>query len=260
MDNVATMCRLLGVSASGYYAWCDRPPSARVKANDALLVQIRDIHVSSRRTYGVPRIHAELQERGVRCGRKRVARLMRHADLHGAQRPRYRSTTRQDHRATPAPDLVRREFAASAPDRPWVADITYITTGKGWLYLATVLDVWSHRIVGWATAAAALLVLSAIDAMAHASRPAGAPEGTPRDFKAWVEHYFRVSGETTVTPQEWWAARCAIVHTYGVYARSIQTGELRLLGWMQEGYRHVRYAPDSIETPSLWTLAGCEMR
>ena len=148
--HIATLCRVLGVSSSGYYAWCDRPLSMRARTDQALLDQIQAIHERSRGTYGAPRIHAELQAQGVRCGRKRVARLMREANLMGAQRRRYRGTTRQDRQAVPAPDLVQRDFTASAPDRLWVADITYVATGEGWLYLATVLDAWSRRIVGWA--------------------------------------------------------------------------------------------------------------
>jgi len=148
--HIATLCRVLGVSSSGYYAWCDRPLSMRARTDQALLDQIQAIHERSRGTYGTPRIHAELQAQGVRCGRKRVARLMREANLIGAQRRRYRGTTRQDRQAVPAPDLVQRDFTASAPDRLWVADITYVATGEGWLYLATVLDAWSRRIVGWA--------------------------------------------------------------------------------------------------------------
>ena len=148
--HIATLCRVLGVSSSGYYAWCDRPLSMRARTDQALLDQIQAIHERSRGTYGAPRIHAELQAQGVRCGRKRVARLMREANLMGAQRRRYRGTTRQDRQAVPAPDLVRRDFTASAPNQLWVADITYVATGEGWLYLATVLDAWSRRIVGWA--------------------------------------------------------------------------------------------------------------
>jgi len=117
-----------------------------------LLAQIRVSHEQSRGTYGAPRIHADLQAQGLRCGRKRIARLMQEADLAGAQRRRYHSTTRQDREATIAPDLVQRDFTASARDQLWVADITYVPTTEGWLYLATVLDAWSRRIVGWAMA------------------------------------------------------------------------------------------------------------
>ena len=148
--HIATLCRVLDVSLSGYYAWRDRPPSARVQADEALLEQIGEIHAYSRQTYGAPRIHAELRARGVRCGRKRVARLMLQAGLTGAQRRHYHGTTRQHREALAAPDLVQRDFTAAGPDQLWVADITYVPTGEGWLYLATVLDAWSRRIVGWA--------------------------------------------------------------------------------------------------------------
>ena len=129
--HIATLCRVLGVSSSGYYAWCDRPLSMRARTDQALLDQIQAIHERSRGTYGAPRIHAELRAQGVRCGRKRVARLMREANLMGAQRRRYRGTTRQDRQAVPAPDLVQRDFTASAPNQLWVADITYVATGEG---------------------------------------------------------------------------------------------------------------------------------
>ncbi len=150
--HVATLGRVLGVSPSGYYAWCARSPSARAQTDQVLLAQIRVSHEQSRGTYGAPRIHAELQAQSIRCGRKRIARLMRAADLVGAQRRRYRGTTRQDREAAAAPDLVKRDFTASAPDQLWVADVTYVPTGEGWLYLATVLEAWSRRIVGWAMA------------------------------------------------------------------------------------------------------------
>ncbi len=147
---IVTMCRVLGVSPSGYYAWDSRPPSARARADEALLIQIRSIHARSRRTYGAPRIHAELREMGVRCGKKRVARLMRQAAVQGAYRRRTGRTTIRDLQAPLAPDLVRRAFAVAQPDRLWVADITYIRTWAGWLYLAAVLDAFSRRVVGWA--------------------------------------------------------------------------------------------------------------
>ena len=149
---VATMCRVLGVSPSGFYAWRDRAPSARAKADSALTAQIRAIHRESRGTYGSPRIHAELAAEGVAVGRKRVARLMRRADVRGVSRRKPFCTTRRDETARPAPDLVARRFEAAAPDQLWVADITYIPTAAGFLYLAVVLDVWSRRVVGWATA------------------------------------------------------------------------------------------------------------
>jgi putative transposase len=146
------MCRLLGVSASGYYAWRERPPSARVQADAALTERIRAIHKHSRETYGVPRIHAELVEEGTRAGRKRIARLMRQAGLEGISRRKRVRTTQRREDAHPAPDLVERDFVAEGPDRLWVADITYISTWSGFLYLAVVVDAWSRRVIGWSMA------------------------------------------------------------------------------------------------------------
>jgi putative transposase len=150
--DVATMCRVLGVSPSGYYAWRHRPPSARARTDAALLEQIRAIHTQSRQTYGAPRVHAELRDVGVRCGQKRVARLMRQTGLEGAHRRRTTRTTVQDPSTAPAPDLVARTFVADRPDQLWVADITYVRTWAGWLYLAVVLDAFSRRVVGWSMA------------------------------------------------------------------------------------------------------------
>ena len=149
---VATMCRLLGVSTSGYYAWCGRPPAAREIANEALLGRIREFHSRSRGTYGAPRTHADLVDEGWYVGRKRVARLMRLARLRGVSRSRWVTTTTRDAAARPSPDLVERQFTVTEPNRLWVADITYIPTWTGFLYLAIVLDVFSRRVVGWAMA------------------------------------------------------------------------------------------------------------
>ena len=150
--SVPLMCRMLGVSRSGYYGWRVRPPSKRERIDATLTERIRQIHQRSRRTYGYPRVHAELQAMGIRCGRKRVARLMRKAGLKGCLRGRKKRTTRRDGGAVPAPDLVRRNFAAVTPNRLWVADITYVKTDQGFLYLAFVLDAYSRRLVGWAMA------------------------------------------------------------------------------------------------------------
>lgn len=151
-NPIATMCRLLGVSTSGYYAWRKRGPSRRAQQDAVLLERIQAIHTWSRGTYGVPRIHAELQSEGVNVGRKRVARLMRQAGLEGVTRRRHRKTTRRDVEAKSAPDLVERDFTSNAPDQLWVADITYIPTRAGFLYLAVVVDAFGRRVVGWAMA------------------------------------------------------------------------------------------------------------
>jgi putative transposase len=147
---VQFMCRMLGVSRSGYYGWRDKPSSVRNRADAALTEKIRGIHERSRHTYGSPRIHAELRVLGTHCGRKRVERLMRKAGLQGCMRGRRRGTTRRGKRSAAAEDLVRRNFATTETDRIWVADITYVATREGFLYLAFILDVHSRRIVGWA--------------------------------------------------------------------------------------------------------------
>jgi transposase InsO family protein len=150
---VAILCRTLGVSRCSFYAWLERGPSAREQTDQQLLGQISKIHRTSRGTYGAPRVHAELRDDyGVRVGRKRVARLMRAHGLVGCHRRRRRGLTRPDPAATPAPDLVGRLFDPGAPDRTWFADISYIPTEQGWLYLAAVLDGCSRRVVGWAMA------------------------------------------------------------------------------------------------------------
>ena len=171
---VATMCRLLGVSASGFYAWLERGPSARAQADAQLLTRIAQIHQRSRETYGRPRVHAELTEQGTRVGGKRVARLMRSAGLHGVSRRKRVYTTVRDPDARPAPDLVQRHFSAQSPDALWVADITYIATWAGFLYLAVVIDAFSRRVVGWAMQnhLRSALVLQALE-MAYGQRRPG---------------------------------------------------------------------------------------
>jgi putative transposase len=151
--HVRTLCRVLGVSSSGYYAWCSRPPSVRSLHDAELTRAIVRIHEASRGTYGRPRIHAELRYEGTRCSGKRVARLMRHAGISGIPaRRRHRGLTRRRPGVAPHPDLVGRRFSAPRPDRLWVGDITYVPTGEGWVYLATILDCCSRRIVGWSMA------------------------------------------------------------------------------------------------------------
>jgi len=142
-------------------------------ADEALLVRIRAIHQRSRGTYGAPRVQAELASQGLRVSRKRVARLMREASLQGVSRRRGVLTTVRDGQARPAPDLVQRNFAVEGRDQLWVADITYIPTGSGWLYLAVVLDAWSRRVVGWAMAThlRTELVLAALDMALWRRRP-----------------------------------------------------------------------------------------
>ena len=167
------MCRVLGVSPSGYYAWRSRTQSARARRDEELREAIRAIHEASRGTYGVPRVHAELAAQGCRVSRKRVARLMREAGLAGVSRRRGVRTTCADSSHRAAPDRVERQFQAEAPDRIWVADITYVPTWAGFLYLAVVLDVFSRRVVGWSMAnhLRTELVLNALNMALARRRP-----------------------------------------------------------------------------------------
>ena len=152
--DVSLMARLLGVSRQGYYAWKRRGPSRRETQDAALTEKIKAHHERSHGTYGAPRIQADLRETdGLPVGRRRVARLMRAAGLVGVHRRTGRaSLTRQDRQAQAAPDLIGRDFTAQAPNLCWTADITYVPTQEGWLYLAVVLDLFSRKIVGWAMA------------------------------------------------------------------------------------------------------------
>ena len=167
------MCRVLGLSRSGFYAWLKREPSSRARGNARLRARIREVHAESRGTYGVPRVHAKLRQEGHRVSRGRVARLMAECGLSGVTRRRKVTTTRRG-TERPAPDLVEREFKADGPNRLWVADITYVPTATGFLYVATVLDVWSRRIVGWAmeTHLRTELVLEALRMATRQRQPA----------------------------------------------------------------------------------------
>ncbi len=177
MYPIAMMCRLLEVSTSGWYEWRRRPSSRREIDDGILTARITEIHAASDGTYGAPRIHAELRDEGVAVARKRVARLMRVAGLSGVSRRRRPKTTVRSEGVRPAPDLVDRDFRAEAPDELWVADITYVPTAMGFLYLAIVLDAFSRRVVGWAmeTHLATALVLQALDMAVTRRRPKGRP-------------------------------------------------------------------------------------
>jgi putative transposase len=170
---VRILCRALGVSPSGYYAWRSRGASARAVSDAALAEAIRRSHARSRGTYGVPRVHADLAEAGHRVSRKRVARLMRADHLAGVHRRRFVRTTIRDEDAAPFPDLVNRDFSATGPDRLWVADITALPTRSGSCYLASIVDAWSRRVVGWsmATHMRTELVTAALDAAIVRRRP-----------------------------------------------------------------------------------------
>ena len=170
---VTTLCRVLGVSSSGYYAWRTRRPSARRQADAQLQAPIEAIHGWSDGTYGTPRILAQLRQEGVLVGAKRVARLLRQAGLQGVSRRPWVTTTRRSKDRRPAPDLVDRDFSADGPDQLWMADITYVPTWAGFIYLAVVLDAFSRRIIGWAMAAhlGTELVLNALNMALAQRRP-----------------------------------------------------------------------------------------
>lgn len=175
MFSISIMSRTLGVSRAGYYAWLDREPSVRSQADAELTDRIAAIHKASKETYGAPRIHAELIDEGIRVGRKRVERLMKAAGLAGVSRRKGTRTTFRDERVRPACDLVDRNFHADEPNQLWVADITYVPTWAGFLYLAVVLDAFSRRIVGWAMGhdLKAQLVLDALNMALTQRRPVG---------------------------------------------------------------------------------------
>ncbi len=169
------MCAVLGVSKSGYFAWRKREPSARAREDERLGERIVEIHDASRGTYGVPRLHAELKEEGVKIGRKRVAKLMKANDLQGVSRRKGYKTTVKGRDRHGIPDLVERNFTATAPDQLWVADITYVPTWSGFVFLAVVLDVFSRKIVGWsmATHLRTELVLDALNMAITIRKPEG---------------------------------------------------------------------------------------
>ena len=147
------MCRVLSISRSGFYAWLKRPESERKKQDRVLLVDIRVSHKASRKSYGSPRVFLDVRALGHRCGENRVARLMRLDGLCGHQKKKFRHTTDSNHSNPTAPNLLDQFFAATGPNQKWVADITYIPTKEGWLYLSTVMDLYSRKIIGWSMSA-----------------------------------------------------------------------------------------------------------
>ncbi len=170
---ISLLCEVLGVSRSGFHGWERRGPSPRARSDAWLLGRIRRIHERTRGVYGAPRVHAQLRHEGVRVGRKRVERLMRHAGLSGLINRKRGKTTIRVPGVRTAPDLVERDFAPTAADRLWCSDITYVRTWEGWLYLAAVMDCYSRRIVGWAMAdhLRAELVVEALEMAVARRRP-----------------------------------------------------------------------------------------
>ncbi len=147
---IKRLCQVLNVSESGYYAWRKREPSQRKREDEQLGKRIEDAYQNNRQVYGSPRLHAKLKEQGVHCGRKRVARLMRERGISAQTKRRKVKTTDSQHDNAVAPNLLKRDFTADAPNTKWVADITGIGTAEGWLYLAAIVDIYSRLVVGWA--------------------------------------------------------------------------------------------------------------
>jgi putative transposase len=174
-DQVKRMCKVLDVSRSGYYAWRTRPPSAREMANQTLSEQIKAAYDESLGTYGSPRIYHELKDQGVACSENRIARLMRLRGLRARQTKRYRTTTKRNKADRAAPNLLMGEFTADRPDRIWLADITYISTQEGWLYLAAIEDLYTRGIVGWAMSdrMTAELTIGALEMAVERRQPGG---------------------------------------------------------------------------------------
>jgi len=150
--SVGELCRVLGVSRSGYYTWEGRPPSRRARRNEELVERIREVHRGRRAAYGSPRVHRELAARGETASVNRVARVMRENGIQARRRRRFRKTTDSKHNLPVAENLLARNFRTEKPDQAWVADISYVWTEEGWLYLAVVLDLFSRRVVGWSMA------------------------------------------------------------------------------------------------------------
>ena len=162
--KVGRMCKLLKVSRSGYHAWVKRPESRRSRENRALEAKIRVFHAASHGIYGAPRIHQDLIEDGIPCGKTRLARIMRKAGIRSRTKKKYKATTNSRHNFPIAPNRLNQKFKVDAPDTTWVGDITYVHTNEGWLYLAVLLDLFNREVVGWSTSSRLTRQL-AIDAL-----------------------------------------------------------------------------------------------
>lgn len=201
---VVAMCRVLGVSRSGYYASANRPPSAHAKADGQLAVEIAAAHRRSRRRYGSPRVHRALRKKGIRVGKKRVERVMREKGIVARQKRRFRRTTDSKHASPIAPNVLARDFEPKAPNQAWAGDVTYIATDEGWAYLAVLLDLYSRRVVGWAMSTTndtelALAALHRAVATRHVL-PAGVVHHTDRGSPYASEDYRRALAVHAMTP------------------------------------------------------------
>jgi len=266
---VRLMCRVLEVSSSGYYAWRSRSGSRRSREDRRLKVLIRTFHRQSRQSYGAPRIHLDLIEHGERCGRHRVARLMREAGLQGARRRRYRATTDSRHALPVAANHLAQHFTVSRMDRVWLADLTYLPTREGWLYLAAIMDLASRRIVGWSTSQRIdqRLVLEALDRSLAARRPEpGLLHHSDRGAQ-YAGH--RYQGRLTAAglvcsmsrkgncwdnaPMESWFATLKIEYLKGRTLASRALAQRELFDYIERFYnRHRRHTKLGYLSPAQW--------
>ncbi len=196
------MCRVLAISRSGYYAWTHREPSARQKENEALKAKIVEVFDDSRKTYGSPRVHEELKAQDFDVGVNRVARIMREEGICARPKRKFKKTTDSDHEFPIAPNILEREFTVDSPDKVWVADVTYVWTIAGWLYLAVVIDLFSRRVVGWAMAdhMRAELVLDALTmALGHrVPHPEGLTHHSDRGSQYASTHHRKMLDDANI--------------------------------------------------------------
>jgi putative transposase len=195
---VTVLCNTLGVSTQGFYAWCQRPTSPQEQRRVALLVEIRAIHAEVQERYGSPRIHAELQAHGIGCCVNTVAKLMQHNDIRAKTARKFRNTTDSNHPLPVADNILDRQFQAQGPNERWVADITYIPTRQGWLYLAAIEDLFSRRVVGWSLAEhmESRLVVDALEmALTRRLPDEGLLTHSDRGSQYASDHYQRLLGK-----------------------------------------------------------------
>ena len=243
--KVGRMCTLLNVSRSGFYAWLTRPESPRSRENRALEAKIRVLHAASHGIYGSPKIHRDLIDDGVRCGKNRVARIMREANIRSRTKKKFKATTNSRHNLPVAANLLNQDFTADTPDSVWVGDITYVHTQQGWLYLAVLIDLYNRQVVGWATSARMPRQL-AIDALQMAlerhSPDQGLVHHTDRGSQYASGDYQKVLTERRMV--------CSMSRKGNCYDNAVAESFFRLL--KTEWVNHYRYLSRSEAVQSLF--------
>ena len=243
--NVGRMCALLNVSRSGFYSWLTRPESRRSVENRALEDKIRVLHAASYGIYGSPKIHRDLTDAGVRCGKNRVARIMREAGIRSRTKKKFKATTNSRHNLPVAPNLLNQKFAADAPDQTWVGDITYIRTQEGWLYVAVLLDLFNRKVVGWSTSSRLNRQL-AIDALQmalnHRTPSSGLIHHSDRGSQYASGDYQKLLSQHEIT--------CSMSRKGNCYDNAVAESFFRLL--KTEWVNHHRYHSRSEATHSLF--------